>query len=1354
MNRLSPPPTPTPTSPDSSTLSPSLSPKYYGVNPSEINRLCNKLKSKDLGKQLKRLHEPNVLLPKTKEQRETAQSVLEVTMSLLLKAPSRDTDTLLEVLPSFILSHGAFRDEVFSHVLGGSNTNHHHHHNNNKSLADLLNTTGTNNVLRESIFLTFEERPSVVYQKFSEYIDRSGPTRSAALLLLGRMMLKYRRHARRITETGAWPALISVLRTERDPAVMTIALWVIVLLLPHVAGVLPEVLIDVLYILKRCLTSFGRVVQGGRSSSTLGEHSLTSPSSSSPSLSSPSTPASEFNTYGAHNGTHNSTAHSTTRNTSKEITPPFSNATTPTATMSPTSTTATSPASASISTLSPINVRTSNIMSPLSPTSPKSNQTQSPVNGIMSSPRNSGDSSGASAEELAVAAAMEPYVSSLFRFMYALFPHETLTFLQAECSANVHLTSILERRLHWMRFHPALLQPQSNETNIKKWLSHSPEELLGFADELAIRSSSLLSEFKPLVSNKSKETTSKESSNHLRGASLTSIASVASVASVASIGSDASLTSLSSDEIVEAVDAVEGISLSTLAPVVNITVHPLPVPLPVPVSFPVENVEIRKSNVDSIESTSIPIGSLTTKAGSFNEPRRSAFTSVGSGSSGSSGNGSLTGSPNGKNGNRMYGTSKLTRSTVHRIPTVVIKHPPAPATSSTIASIAAFPESAAGLFTPPKIDRIATAISPTVLTDHLVELQRRQSKNVQQGDVVLLSNELLYERYLREQQEWKLRSMRRRMHSQSVQVKESSILRKQLRAQMRITGDLQAAIAKEREQAKGYKQGHKKWSADMRIKVMRQREEYLQVVERNVELQNSVNHLNETITQLEGNLSATHTQLFQLNGVRNLYDQASKGRSDAEQRIAQLRKEHYELQQLHRSRIYTTVSEAIKCRDQIIAKLSIDLEKSLDILQKKKQLKQSKQLEQGPDQKENETTMSGMPRWLQAARSAQQVGSLYGDQSIATNSTNPLNQTEETVSSYNRVRDQMGIPNIIVRLQKLIIESLETQRNNGIGSNPKIPSLQQLKTQLIDEFGAPMYHGYLAKLESEMAVAISVDPSLYSLTKFHIETKNENNTRRDGSDGSGESGGSSGGAHAILQTTDTELKKSQEIELSIERAASNDIIDALTAKMNKLDELLSKTRESAKTRSQGLERRCMSMRQVNVALERRLMLAMQENENMKLDAESSANSEPLERAEGEQTESSDRSTTTPRRGSKSSLIQSNRKSSSKGSSSVIANTKDSKIHRTSSPPPRLFGRASNLSQWALSSPKRSRNGNGNGNVSPVRNGRNSISASRNGSPLKKNVVANNVNGSSDAGVVKTDPLSRRMSDIITRNLNR
>ena len=57
---------------------------------------------------------------------------------------------------------------------------------------------------------------------------------------------------------------------------------------------------------------------------------------------------------------------------------------------------------------------------------------------------------------------------------------------------------------------------------------------------------------------------------------------------------------------------------------------------------------------------------------------------------------------------------------------------------------------------------------------------------------------------------------------------------------------------------------------DMRIKVMRQREEYVQIAERNVELQNSVNHLRETITQLEASLSQSRTQLFTLNGVEHL----------------------------------------------------------------------------------------------------------------------------------------------------------------------------------------------------------------------------------------------------------------------------------------------------------------------------------------------------------------------------------------------------------------------------------------------------------------------------------------------------
>ena len=139
---------------------------------------------------------------------------------------------------------------------------------------------------------------------------------------------------------------------------------------------------------------------------------------------------------------------------------------------------------------------------------------------------------GTDAFTAAAMAAMEPYVSSLFRFVYALFPHETLTFLQAECSANPYLTSVLERRFHWMRFHPALLQPQPEQLNNKKWASHSPEELLGFADELAIRSSSSstsssssrasssrVSEFKPLLG---------VAAQHLRQASTISTGSTTS----------------------------------------------------------------------------------------------------------------------------------------------------------------------------------------------------------------------------------------------------------------------------------------------------------------------------------------------------------------------------------------------------------------------------------------------------------------------------------------------------------------------------------------------------------------------------------------------------------------------------------------------------------------------------------------------------------------------------------------------------------------------------------------------------------------------------------------------------------
>ena len=1295
-------------------LSPPRQPPAIEFSIVELILQCAKLQSKDLAKFLKRLLEPNNSSKNSKEYREQAQTLVENIMSLLLRASSRDHDTLLKILPSVILLHASVRDEIFRHVLSSSSNSSSNSSNSStttaNSLASLLNTGGSSNLLRESLFLTFEQRPSVVYQKCAENIELSGPVRSATLLLLGRMVLKYRRHARRISETGAWPALISVLRTERDHSVMTIALWVIVLLLPHVAGVLPEVLIDMLYILKRCLTSFGKggLVRhhslgaggGGGGGSAFTTPTIPSPQPSSPSTpSEPSEPSSRSPGYNVQ---------------SKEGTPPF------------VSTTA---ESFSTATTSPGETQREHeewrgTSSPLSPLR------QSPRSDLVSpasSTRNHTDFETVSSNAI-VAAAMEPYISSLFRFMYALFPHETLTFLQAECSANSHLKLILERRLHWMRFHPALLQPQSEkQMSAKEWVSHSPEELLGFADEFAIRSS----ELKPVVFGES-------GANLLHQISATSDASIASLASLASLTNDetavgamaaAAATVTSETAAATTTTTTTTTSSTTASTTIDSSqfLHPLPVPIVSPSQkmsnplFVTNTIEHDVSTKSDGESTSAPLGSLTTKAGSFGEHRRSAFTTVISGNDGNDNVASKQETP------------------------------------STIASIAAIPESAAGLLTPPKIDRIAAAVSPTVLTDHLVQLQHRQF-NTKQGNVTLLSNELLYERYLRDHVEWKLRKMRRKMHSQSVQVKESSILRKQLRAQMRVTGDLQAAIAKEREQAKGYKQGHKKWSADMRVKVMRQREEYLQVVERNVELQNSVIHLRETITQLEGGLSATHTQLFQLNGVRGLYDQADKGRSDAEQRIAHLRREMYELRQHNREVIHVTVSKAVKCRDEIITKLSADLEKSLALLHNEqigyqqklegvqaevqKKVKGKEKVQEQEQEQRQEQLSSTVPRWLQAARSAQYSGSLHGDSSAADHVTNQEEDQAPTLS-LERVREQLGMPNIIVRLQELIFQSFESQRNSGTSKSPKVPPLSQLKAQLVNEFGTSMYQDQRKRVEIELETAMSVDPSLYGIATFHTASSVKQTNKKDG-------------VRVVLQHIDSKLESERGHQLIVERAAFSDDIQTLTAQVLKLEELLSETRAAAKNRSQELERRSMSMRQVNIALERRLMLAMQENENMKFQAAAS---------NAVQNQNTTKSPAAHVR-------------SPSSPPSMNAST------HAVSPVPRLFGRASNLSsQWAAS-PKRNRqadsrssNGirSGRRNVSTaVLNGR-SPSRLRSGGVNKVNGGGGSSGGSSSGGssgssgssskkgggdggafdaVGSPDGLGRRMSDIVFNSLKR
>ena len=769
---------------------------------------------------------------------------------------------------------------------------------------------------------------------------------------------------------------------------------------------------------------------------------------------------------------------------------------------------------------------------------------------------------------------MEPYVSSLFRFVYALFPHETLTFFQAECETSTRLTAILERRLHWMRFHPALLQPPPEDHSNKEWASHSPEELLGFADELAIRSSSsmpssLSSEFKPLPTMEGG-----------RGRGHSSMEVVVS----SGISSDVTIP-ITTTRTMVATGSSERPSMATSAP-------------------------------ESFGASS----------------RKSAFRSVGSSGDGSSGQvavesdtnssssavGTAAGATAGATAGANVGTTANASSSGVDTPpihTPPIRTPP--------------------IRTPPQIER---AVDPTALTNHLrVELQKhafltQQQLPQQASDVVLLSNELLYERYLREQQEWKLRSMRRRMHNQSVQVKESSILRKQLRNQMKVTGDLQAAIAKEREQAKGYKQGHKKWSADMRVKVMRQREEYLQVVERNVELQNSVNHLRETIAQLEGNLASTHTKLFTLSGVRSLYDVANGSCERAEAEIVNLRRNNYVMQQEFCTRMKTTINVAVECRDEIIERLSSQLDQCLEELHEQEVVEEQEEDVEEIDirDREEKSERSGeVPRWLQAARCEQNLKNEGVNQTTTKVVKKERSERRESLkeeerdSLRERVHEQVDTPMVLVRLQQLILQSMEAAEavksgdagdagDAGEGSGREggekekkellvcqfLPTMQELKMLLMQEFGEALCRRHAKEIRREIELASSINPCVYGTARYVVAG------RKDGGGGSkrrrSKRRRKRGSVSDELARVQIErVKRSQKVD-SNHVVLLREKIRMLESRVSKMDELLCSTREMSKHRTQELERKCMSMRQVNVALERRLVLSMQENENMKI----------------------------------------------------------------------------------------------------------------------------------------------------------
>ena len=87
------------------------------ISVAELNRLCSKLVDKNLGRILKRLHDPLIKSPKTKENKDNALLVLDNAMKLLFCTQTQDRDILLELLPMIVLSHASIREKIFDAVL-------------------------------------------------------------------------------------------------------------------------------------------------------------------------------------------------------------------------------------------------------------------------------------------------------------------------------------------------------------------------------------------------------------------------------------------------------------------------------------------------------------------------------------------------------------------------------------------------------------------------------------------------------------------------------------------------------------------------------------------------------------------------------------------------------------------------------------------------------------------------------------------------------------------------------------------------------------------------------------------------------------------------------------------------------------------------------------------------------------------------------------------------------------------------------------------------------------------------------------------------------------------------------------
>ena len=929
----------------------------------------------------------------------------DILLDVLSFQDSRHSQVIIELLPEILLQDRVLLKTFFDYVVGNKFTS--------SAFKGLVLGHNPTNIVMRLIFKVFELKPSTVYSILASYLNDQ-KTRAVSLLLMGRMVLAFRKHARRISETQSWVSLLALMRSEKDVVVVSLGIWLLVILIPHVCTSLPDHLIDILYILKRTIIEFP-LLSKDKSVHTV--HAAVEidgkASGSGPAV------------FRPHPKPGNSTG--LDGKAGAVITEPVSNL--------------------------------------------SNSDRMCRINGA------------------------EKFVLEFFKMIYALFPCEIVAFLQAECIAYKPLKSTLQRYFCSVRLHPALItSPMEGQGHGCTTMASSRTPLNWSSDAQTSKRTSLkksphsaLKQTTNMSGDKDYEAEMSENKNY--STSYTNRTESAQLKLKAWM-------SLSPEEVQS---LVEELSIPTKSQAATLS-SKMP-----DLELDGDDIQLDKGYHENIFKKS---GLQSTKSAS------NRLTSA--------------------SGERaMVGSSS----------------PGGPDSS-------------------PKISKLSCPNPNSVCIGEAGSKDDIYTGSFHSDSMLALaSNELLYERHLRQQQEWKFRRIRRKIHAQSVQLEESHIWRTQLKNQVRITNDLQAAIAREREQAKQYRHSHKNWSDEMRKKVMRQRDEYVQVAERNVELQDSVNHLRETITQLKADLSAAKTEMYTLKGLAKLSKVADKAKKDAELEVEALQMHISSMEHVHQAQTDATLLAAVENRDDIIYRLGKKIATLKDELAQKSESHRNQNYVKESQQQQ--------PLWKQLADIKSGVNSKIQD--------TELSSDDRKVGSTHELHELLNTHPIIVRLREHV--------SRVITDNSDPLTYHNIQTLLVDEFGETEFARYKHLVQHELEIASKVNPRSY-----HKIFYSNNILYSDDHKVTSCEFKSSSHSSSRDYPKSYDLSQENNIEHLKQSIPGHSIFEKLSEKSERLNQLLNETRANLGEKIKQLERRSMSTSRLNIALEKRLMQSMQENE--------------------------------------------------------------------------------------------------------------------------------------------------------------